>query len=118
MAEIGEGQTSVTHMLGKDKLSLTGKRWLLKDADERQALAISQRLNVPEILGRVLADRGLDVEQAPDFLEPKLKTQLPNPLHLKDMTRPLNVCAKPFRPKKTLQFLAIMMWMARPLRRS
>ncbi|PCI40999.1 MAG: single-stranded-DNA-specific exonuclease RecJ [Rhodospirillaceae bacterium] len=74
-------------MLGEGKLSLTGKRWLLKDADERQALAISQRLNVPEILGRVLADRGLDVEQAPDFLDPKLKTQLPDPLHLKDMDK-------------------------------
>ena len=84
---MGKGQASVTHMLGEGKLSLTGKRWLLKDADERQALAISQRLNVPEILGRVLADRGLDVEQAPDFLDPKLKTQLPDPLHLKDMDK-------------------------------
>jgi len=79
--------TLVTEMLGEGNLSLTGKRWLLKDADDRQALAISQRLNVPEILGRVLSDRGLDVETAPDFLDPKLKTQLPDPLHLKDMDK-------------------------------
>jgi single-stranded-DNA-specific exonuclease len=59
----------------------------LKAADDRQALAISQRLNVPEILGRVLADRGLDVETAGDFLDPKLKTLLPDPLHLKDMDK-------------------------------
>jgi len=77
----------VTEMLGADKLSLGGNRWLLKAADDRQALAISQRLNVPEILGRVLSDRGLDVETAPDFLDPKLKTLLPDPLHLNDMDK-------------------------------
>jgi single-stranded-DNA-specific exonuclease len=76
---------SVIDMLGEGALSLSGKRWLLKAADDRQALAISQRLNVPEVLGRVMADRGLDVETAPAFLAPKLKTHLPDPLHLKDM---------------------------------
>ncbi|MBL4693339.1 MAG: single-stranded-DNA-specific exonuclease RecJ [Magnetovibrio sp.] len=74
-------------MLGAGNLSLMGKRWLLKAADDRQALGISQSLNVPEILGRVLSDRGLDVETAPDFLDPKLKTQLPDPMHLKDMDK-------------------------------
>jgi len=82
-----ESLASITDMLGDGHLSLTGKRWLLKSADERQALAISQRLQVPEVLGRVLADRGLDVENALDFLDPKLKTQLPDPLHLLDMDK-------------------------------
>ena len=81
-----EPQT-VTDLLGEGKLSLGGKRWLLKQADDRQALAISQRLGLPEVLGRVLADRGLDVETAPSFLDPKLKTHLPDPLHLKDMAK-------------------------------
>ena len=76
-----------TDMLGEGNLSLTGKRWLLKEASDRQALAISQRLNVPEVLGRVLSDRGLDVETAEGFLDPKLKTHLPDPLHLKDMDK-------------------------------
>ena len=78
---------SVTDLLGEGTLSLGGKRWLLKTADDRQALAISQRLRLPEVLGRVLADRGLDVETAPAFLDPKLKTHLPDPQHLKDMDR-------------------------------
>lgn len=80
-------KTTVTDMLGEGKLSLGGKRWLLKQADDRQALAITQRLGLPEVLGRVLADRGLDVETAPSFLDPKLKTHLPDPLHLKDMDK-------------------------------
>jgi len=79
--------SSQTDMLGEATLSLTGKRWLLKEASDRQSLAISQRLGVPEVLGRVLSDRGLDVETAEGFLEPKLKTHLPDPLHLKDMDR-------------------------------
>lgn len=69
------------------KLSLTGKRWLLKQTDERQAMALTQRIRVPDVVGRVLASRGLDVETAPGFLDPKLKTHLPDPLHLKDMDK-------------------------------
>ena len=77
----------VTEVFTDGKLSLGGKRWLLKDIDERQALALSQRLRVPEVVGRVLASRGLDVETADGFLDPKLKTHLPDPGHLKDMNK-------------------------------
>ena len=40
--------------------SLTGKRWEERLADSRQALALSQQLGLPEIIGRVLAARGVD----------------------------------------------------------
>jgi len=78
---------SVTEFLGEGKLSLTGKRWLVKDTDERQALALTQRLRVHEVVGRVLASRGLEAETAKTFLDPKLKTHLPDPGHLKDMDK-------------------------------
>ncbi|HEY9079152.1 single-stranded-DNA-specific exonuclease RecJ [Magnetovibrio sp.] len=77
----------VREVFADGKLSLTGKRWLLKETDDRQALAISQRLRVPEVVGRVLASRDLDVETAGGFLDPKLKTHLPDPGHLKDMDK-------------------------------
>lgn len=77
----------VTEVFTDGKLSLAGKRWLLKACDDRQALALSQRLCVPEVVGRVLASRGLDVETAGGFLDPKLKTHLPDPGHLKDMDK-------------------------------
>ena len=32
--------------------SLSGKRWLERPADDRQALAMAQRLDLPEIVGR------------------------------------------------------------------
>jgi single-stranded-DNA-specific exonuclease len=67
--------------------SLTGRRWRL--AAERPALAaaISQRHDLPEIVGRVLAARGLTLESAPGFLEPRLRDWLPDPSHLLDLDR-------------------------------
>jgi len=79
--------SNVSEFFEGGKLSLSGKRWLIKETDERQALALSQRLHVPEVVGRVLASRGLNVETANAFLEPKLKTLLPDPDHLKDMDK-------------------------------
>jgi len=79
--------SEITELLGDGKLSLSGKRWLLKSTDERQALALTQRLRVHEVVGRVLAARGLEVETAKGFLDPKLKTHLPDPGHLKDMDK-------------------------------
>ena len=65
--------------------SLTGRRWLARLADERAAMALAQRLQVPEIVGRVLAARGVGVDEADTFLNPALKTLLPDPGELKGM---------------------------------
>ncbi len=65
--------------------SLNGHRWLLRQADDRTALAISQRLGVPEIVGRIVAARGVGLDQAASYLNPTLKELLPDPDHLKGM---------------------------------
>jgi len=68
-----------------ENLSITGKRWQLRSQDERAALALSRQLGVSDVLGRVLAGRGIDQgELALSFLSPKL-AQLPDPAHLLDM---------------------------------
>ncbi len=59
--------------------SLTGRRWVLRDADDRIGLGIAQRLGLPEMLGRLLAARGVDPEVAQHFLEPTLRALLPDP---------------------------------------
>jgi len=46
---------------------------------------LAQRLDLPEILGRTLAARGINAEDAELFLNPALKFQLPDPAHLNDM---------------------------------
>ena len=65
--------------------SATGRRWRARLDDDRAALGLAQRLGVPEIVARVLAARGIDADTAPAFLDPRLREQLPDPAHLKDM---------------------------------
>ena len=65
--------------------SLNGRRWVLRPSDERTALALSQRLGLPEVAGRVLAGRGVGLDEAEDFLNPTLKNLLPDPSSLQDM---------------------------------
>ncbi|MBC7908486.1 MAG: single-stranded-DNA-specific exonuclease RecJ [Rhodospirillaceae bacterium] len=67
--------------------SLTGRRWQAAPSDERLALTLSQRLALPEVIGRVLAARGIGLEEAEIFLNPSLKALLPDPSHLKDMDK-------------------------------
>lgn len=65
--------------------SLTGRAWRTRPADERLAQALSQRLAAPDVVGRVLAQRGLSLDDADAFLSPSLRHALPDPAHLKDM---------------------------------
>ena len=48
-------------------------------------MALAQRLQVPEIVGRVLSARGVGVNEADTFFNPALKTLLPDPGDLKGM---------------------------------
>ena len=65
--------------------SLTGRRWIWREAEERIGLGIAQRLGLPEILGRLLAVRGIDADAAAHYLDPTLRALLPDPSLLMDM---------------------------------
>jgi single-stranded-DNA-specific exonuclease len=65
--------------------SLTGRAWRWRGAEDRLGLAMAQRLNVPEIVGRILAARGVTLEAAADFLQPTLRALLPDPGLMLDM---------------------------------
>lgn len=65
--------------------SATGRRWVWRAGDARTGLGIAQRLNLPEVVGRLLAARGVDLDAAPLFLEPTLRALLPDPSSLQDM---------------------------------
>jgi single-stranded-DNA-specific exonuclease len=65
--------------------SLTGRRWIWRGAEDRISLGIAQRLGVPDIVGRLLAARGVGIEGAADFLDPTLRALLPDPSLLIDM---------------------------------
>ncbi|MBT7613607.1 MAG: single-stranded-DNA-specific exonuclease RecJ, partial [Rhodospirillaceae bacterium] len=71
-------------ILGVER-SLTGRRWRPRLDDDRAAMALAQRLDLPEALARVLAARGVSAEAADGFLDPRLKSLLPDPAVLTDM---------------------------------
>jgi single-stranded-DNA-specific exonuclease len=56
-----------------------------RSAEDRVGLGIAQRAGVSEIVGRLLAGRGVGIEQAADFLDPTLRALLPDPSLLTDM---------------------------------
>ncbi|MEM8792911.1 MAG: single-stranded-DNA-specific exonuclease RecJ [Pseudomonadota bacterium] len=66
--------------------SLTGRRWIGPDAEtERMGLAIAQQARMPEIVGRILAARGILPEDAADYLSPTLRALMPDPSIIADM---------------------------------
>jgi single-stranded-DNA-specific exonuclease len=65
--------------------SVTGRRWQARLADTRLAEAIAQRHELPDILGRVLAGRGVGVEEAEGFLNPTLRGLMPQPSAFRDL---------------------------------
>jgi len=80
----GSGSEKGSSFLGVEK-SLLGKRWVVRPADDRTALALAQRAGVPELVGRVLASRGIGLDEAEAFLNPTLRDMLPDPSDFLDM---------------------------------
>jgi single-stranded-DNA-specific exonuclease len=74
--------------LGVEK-SVRGFAWRDRLSVERQpmATAISQHHDLPELLGRVLAARGVMPDDVPVFLEPTIKALMPDPAVLLDMEK-------------------------------
>ena len=67
--------------------SITGKRWELRDCDERNALMISQRHDLPVVLGRALSIRQVDDENVPLYLDPKIRDWMPDPFSISRMDK-------------------------------
>jgi single-stranded-DNA-specific exonuclease len=67
--------------------SLTDKLWRdrLDARGAAQALAIVQRHQLPELLARVLAGRGVDIDAVPDFLDPTIRKLMPDPFTVTEM---------------------------------
>jgi len=61
--------------------SLSGQCWVerLSASQRNVALAISQKLDLPELIGRVLAGRDVELDEAAGFLEPTLRDLMPDP---------------------------------------
>ena len=69
------------------KISILGRNWHQKTFDERHALSILQRFEISEVLSNLLSAREISLGEIENFLEPKIKTSLPDPFELNDMEK-------------------------------
>jgi single-stranded-DNA-specific exonuclease len=67
--------------------SAKGQRWEPRLENTRAAEAMAQRYDLPDILCRVLAARGIELEQAENFLNPTLRGLMPPPSALRDLEK-------------------------------
>jgi single-stranded-DNA-specific exonuclease len=69
--------------------SARGFQWRerLTGAAINTATAIAQRHGLPELLGRVLAARGIGIDDVPVTLDPTIKALMPDPSTLRDMDK-------------------------------
>lgn len=67
--------------------SATGRIWRdrLDARHAARALAISQRYQLPEMLARIIAGRGIDIDDVQDFLDPTIRKLMPDPSSVTQM---------------------------------
>ncbi|PXA90641.1 single-stranded-DNA-specific exonuclease RecJ [Caulobacter sp. D4A] len=62
------------------------QRWVsrLDQAAQNRAMAIAQIHGIPDLVARVLAGRGVSLDDAPAFLDPTIRSLMPDPYTLTD----------------------------------
>ncbi len=65
--------------------SLTGRRWRVRPVDDEKATEISRRLSKPDLIGKLLAGRGVTLDEADTYFSPTLKALFPDPSSFADM---------------------------------
>lgn len=67
--------------------SITGRSWRARSFAAREAQAIAEKNDLPELLGRVLAARGVGLDAVEDYLNPTIRRAMPQPSALIDMEK-------------------------------
>lgn len=95
--------TAPQAFLGVER-SLTGRRWRGGSGTERTRLvqALVQRLGIPDIVAEVLANRGVGLDDAVGYLEPRLRDLLPDPSLFVDMDRAAALIARCVRERRRI----------------
>ncbi|HIV08464.1 MAG TPA: single-stranded-DNA-specific exonuclease RecJ [Candidatus Scatocola faecigallinarum] len=71
----------------ENKKSLGGNIWKAVPVDERKAELIAQRFALPLPVARIIASRGIPVDDVANFINPKLQNLMPDPFCMKDMEK-------------------------------
>lgn len=85
-----------------NKPSILKYNWKLKTINESLALALHQRLGVSEIVARLLATKNIQAHEAEDYINPRIRSLMPDPHHLLDMEIGVNVIADAIQNNKKI----------------
>ncbi|MFO0110111.1 MAG: single-stranded-DNA-specific exonuclease RecJ, partial [Alphaproteobacteria bacterium] len=83
-------------------IGASGLPWRARLGDERIATAIAQAHDLPEIVARVLAGRGIAPDGVAEFLNPTLRALLPDPSHLRDMEKAVARLVRAIEQRETV----------------
>ena len=72
-------------MKAEEKESVKSFNWILKDIEQNNINEFVQKLDISEILARLLVGRDVPLNEAEKFLKPTLRECMPDPFHLLDM---------------------------------
>jgi single-stranded-DNA-specific exonuclease len=82
--------------------SVTSRRWVKRDFDAREAETMSQRLGIDPALAAVLSSRGIQPDEADAYLNPSLRSAMPDPFVLKDMQQAVGRLAAAVKANETI----------------
>ena len=71
----------------ENRKSLSGNIWKVLPVDERKTELIAQRYALPLSVARIIASRGISVDDVANFINPKLQNLMPDPFCMRDMEK-------------------------------
>jgi single-stranded-DNA-specific exonuclease len=89
-----------------NKTSILGLKWHQRTFDERHATSIYQRFGLSEVLSNLLSQREISLQEIENFLEPKIKTALPNPFELSGVDEAVEHVISAIHTKKKITIFA------------
>ncbi len=87
-------------------ISISGFNWQKRLFDERLAIALHQRFELSEVTANLLAAREISIDEVDNFLEPKIKTSLPDPFELSGMDIAVDHVIAAIRSRKKITIFA------------
>jgi single-stranded-DNA-specific exonuclease len=87
------------------KASVNGFLWNIHNTDEALVELLRKKLDISEIIARLLVVKGVSLEEASGFLKPTLRESMPDPFHLLDMEKATDIiCASVIAKEKIVIF--------------
>ncbi|VAV88918.1 Single-stranded-DNA-specific exonuclease RecJ [hydrothermal vent metagenome] len=88
------------------KQSASGKVWNLRETDATVVADLARVQQVPEIVAKCLAGRGITMDTAQSFLHPTLREQFPDPSSFADMDKAVDLILQALEQKTKITVFA------------